>query len=586
MKFRASHLPTKSARRCRLRPTSVAIITGLCLVVTGCVTVEIDHHDGGTSRFSTLPEFARRQLTEVRSQPEAVPTRQPIVIAKVSSSPNKAQEPITRSLTPPTRVESAIRQASLQLNLQVPPAQPEEPLSPLPGSQLAIEPARLPTAPSDDASASAIPSRDIDLTTALQLVGGQSPEVAFAQSRITEAAARLNAARAMWLPSLRAGVSYNRHTGNLQTSSGSIVKVDRTALQSGLGVSAVGAGSPAVPGLSAQFHLADALFEPQVAERTETARKYGASAALNNEMLAAALAYFELLQAMQQKTIAEETQANATALARLTSEFARTGEGNQADADRARTELAVRQNDVARADEAIAVASARLVEVLHLEAPLQVHPVEAGLTQIELVATETPLTELLSQGFHHRPELGENFQLVEAAQSQSDREVMSMLIPQVSVGLSYGGYGGGLGDNVSNFHDRVDFDAAAFWELRNLGIGDRSILAQAEARVDQARFREMRVRDRIAREITEAQAQVMSRRRQIETAGNAVKSAEESFKRNQNRIKEGQGLPLEALQSLQALDQARREYLDTLIGYNAAQFRLHRTIGWPTEIEG
>jgi hypothetical protein len=51
----------------------------------------------------------------------------------------------------------------------------------------------------------------IDLTTALQLTAGQNPQVAFAQQRIEEAFAQLQAAQVLWVPSLRAGVNYNKH---------------------------------------------------------------------------------------------------------------------------------------------------------------------------------------------------------------------------------------------------------------------------------------------------------------------------------------------------------------------------------------
>jgi hypothetical protein len=37
---------------------------------------------------------------------------------------------------------------------------------------------------------------------------------------------------------------------------------------------------------------------------------------------------------------------------------------------------------------------------------------------------------------------------------------------------------------------------------------------------------------------------------------------------------------LETMQSLQALDQSRRQYLRVVAGYNEAQFRLQRAVGW------
>jgi outer membrane protein TolC len=85
----------------------------------------------------------------------------------------------------------------------------------------------------------------------------------------------------------------------------------------------------------------------------------------------------------------------------------------------------------------------------------------------------------------------------------------------------------------------------------------------------------------VAREIVEAQTQVTARRRQIDVAKEGITSAQQSYDRNLERIRNAQGLPIEVLQSIQALDAARREYLRAVVDYNQAQFRLQRALGWP-----
>ncbi|HWA97957.1 MAG TPA: hypothetical protein VG713_05670, partial [Pirellulales bacterium] len=64
----------------------------------------------------------------------------------------------------------------------------------------------------------------------------------------------------------------------------------------------------------------------------------------------------------------------------------------------------------------------------------------------------------------------------------------------------------------------------------------------------------------------------------------AVERATSSFDRNLQRVRQLKGLPIETLQSIQALDQARREYLRSLVDYNTAQFRLQRALGWPIQL--
>jgi len=426
-------------------------------------------------------------------------------------------------------------------------------------------------------------SRRVDFAAVLGRVAGANPQVAFANQRVREALAQLRAAQTLWLPSIRAGVSYNKHEGSLQAVEGPVSDVSRSAMESGLGVAGAGAGSPPVPGVLASFRLTDAVFQPQIADQATAARQEAATATLHDVLLAVALAYLDLLRAHQQNAIAEETLAHAQQLADLTAAFARAGQGSEADADRARAELAVRKNDRARAEEATKVASARLAELLSWEPTRPLVPSESEMVAMELVAPETPLPQLVAHGLSSRPELAEARHLVSEAVCRLERERYAPLVPSVLLGASYGGFGGGPGSTVTNFRDRLDLDAAAFWELRMLGAGERAAREEARARIQQARLRQVQVMDRVAREIVEAHAQVESRRGQIAVAQSGVKAAEDSYRRNLERIRGGQGLPIEVLQSIQALDQSRREYLRAVAEYNEAEFRLHRALGWPIE---
>ena len=84
----------------------------------------------------------------------------------------------------------------------------------------------------------------------------------------------------------------------------------------------------------------------------------------------------------------------------------------------------------------------------------------------------------------------------------------------------------------------------------------------------------------MAREVVEAHAQVASRRQQMVAAHEAILAAQSSYDRNVERIQNGQGLPIEVLQAIQALAAAQREYLCAVADFNAVQFALHRALGW------
>ncbi|MSR56906.1 MAG: TolC family protein [Planctomycetaceae bacterium] len=423
----------------------------------------------------------------------------------------------------------------------------------------------------------------LDLSVVLQLVDGQNPQVLYARERIEEALAKLDRAEVLWLPSIRLGVNWNKHEGRIQDVAGRVIDTSRGSYFTGLGADAVGAGSPRIPGLLALFHTADAYFEPLIAERAAHARRFGSQATTNDAMLDSAVAYLELLRAHQELAIAKETRQNTLQLAELTALYASTGQGVAADDDRARAELAIRDNDLLRGDEAIQVASARLAEQLNLDSTLRFEPREPVVVPIELQAVQQPLPELVAYGLTHRPEVAESRSLAGEAVERLRREQYASLMPSLLLGLSYGGLGGGFGSNFVNFGDRLDADIVAWWEIRNLGFGERAARCEAQSRVNQAQLREVAALDRVAREVVEAHAQVESRRRQLATAEEGIRAAQSSYERNLIRIQNVQGLPLEALQSIQALAQARREYLRVVVSFNEAQFRLHRALGWPVD---
>ena len=425
----------------------------------------------------------------------------------------------------------------------------------------------------------------IDLETVLQLTSGQNPQVAFARERIHEAFAQLDRAQVLWLPSLRAGVNYNKHDGAIQDVAGTVFNTSRSAFYSGFGAAVPGAASPNVPGLYANFAIADAIYQPRIAAQTAASRQAAATAANNDMLLDAALAYLELLKTAQDVAIARDARDHTGELAELTGAYSQSGKGTEADHDRARAELALRDNELLRSQEAVRVASARLSQLLSLDPLFAFEPREPTIVPIEMVARDLPPAELVARGLSHRPEIAECRALICEAVERLRREKMAPLIPSVILGVSYGGYGGGLGSTVTNFNNRFDADAIAYWEVRNLGLGERAIRGEASSRVQQARLKEVAALDRVAREVVEAHTQVEARREQIATAEKGVQLASASYERNSERIKNVQGLPIEVLQSIQALAQSRREYLRTLIAYNEAQFRLHRALGWPTDAQ-
>lgn len=524
------------------------------------------------------------QTSGSRTTASQAPIGSPVVPLAVAEFSASSPESRTGMSMP---VEEAITQTALTLaqespETDSPPATPSNySSSRAPSNSESRTPNSNP--PLSPQTLSHFPIVPIDLGTALEVTAGESPQIGYAKQRIQESFARLERSEVLWVPSIRAGVNYNRHSGTIQDVAGNVFETSRSSLYTGLGAQTVGAGSPAVPGLVMNFHLRDAIFGPKIAEQTLSARRYGARAVINDNLLQTSLAYINLLEALQVKAVQEETLANAEQLADITGSYARSGEGLQADADRAITELSLRRIEVLRSVEASQVASVKLARQLSTDQCQFLMPVEPALARIDLVDCNCNCCELITTGLSYRPELAESRHLVGEAIERYKREKYAPFVPSVLMGFSYGGNGGSIGENIDNFADRTDFDAAAYWEVRNLGFGEKYARKEAKSTLEMARWDAVRIMDQISAEVAQAHVELKTRSAQVELAEQAVAAARDSYRRNQERIQAAQGLPLETLQSLQALNSAQREYVRVVADYNRAQFSMQRALGWPVQ---
>ena len=213
---------------------------------------------------------------------------------------------------------------------------------------------------------------------------------------------------------------------------------------------------------------------------------------------------------------------------------------------------------------------------MSIAADRPIAPLDPTVVPIDLVAPDTDKSSLISTGLSNRPELKESQALVAVACEQYRRQKYAPFVPSVLLGFSTGGFGGGLGNDLDNVDGRYDFGALVPWEVR-----ESAARRETASRIQQAKFEKIRVMDQVAREVSEAHAQVLRRAERITIAQRAIESAQNSYERNLSRIRAGQGLPLEVLQSVQALEDARRAYLSAVMDYNESQFRLQWALGWP-----
>jgi outer membrane protein TolC len=302
------------------------------------------------------------------------------------------------------------------------------------------------------------------------------------------------------------------------------------------------------------------------------------------------LAYSELLRAQARRAVTQQNRENVGEIVRLTAAYAAAGQGRQADADRAAVELKRLDIDFTRSERQMLAASARLCQLLSLDPSTRLKAIDNFVVPAPIVPDPVPLSELIAIALMNRPELAARRAEIRQAMYALSAAKMLPFSPNVILGFSQGGFGGGSnllgtaalpGSEFSNLNPRSDFDVAACWTLQNLGVGNLALIRGAQSRTKQSELREIETLNRIRAEVAEAEAYVRARHVQIYTAEAAVKASDQAYKEDLARIKGREGLPIEVIDSARLLSRSRNEYLDAIVDYNRAQFQLYAAIGRP-----
>lgn len=434
-----------------------------------------------------------------------------------------------------------------------------------------------------------LPEQDypIDLTTALQLAGANHLQIQLASERIRESAARLDQAKVLWVPSINAGIGYNRHDGPIQDTRGDVIDAGRQSLYFGggpaVGSSPMNGASGGPARLFVDLSTADVLFEPLAARQNLCAETQARRAAQNDNILQVGLTYQELVRAYLQVDIANEAIQNAAELVELTSQFEEAGEGLAADTQRARAELQQRLHQRAGALERVAVNSAELVRLLRLGETTGLYPVESQPLPVELISMDTPIDGLVAQGLSQRPELAEHRFRVAEAVTRIQQEQWRPWLPHLFAGYSGGGFGGGRNSEMENFGVRGDLDLLAVWQVRNLGLGNRALQRERGSQRRQAELQYTWIRDQVIAEVAQAYSRARYRKEQMQYAEQQVIAAADALPLNFKGIRDDVIRPIEAQQAIAGLAAARNLYLAAVIDFNQAQLELVRAIGDPPQ---
>jgi outer membrane protein TolC len=406
----------------------------------------------------------------------------------------------------------------------------------------------------------------VDLSTALAVAGARSVEVRFAEAKEDEQRQAIYGAWEMLVPNVDPGILLRAHRGNVQRATGQFLDVTKQAEWGGAAA-------------TAEWDPGTVIFRALSAARRTDAAHFSTETQRDENALAVAETYYELVRTRALVRIADQALQDARALEK--DEEAWVGRGKKVKVELLRAQALVSQKELAftQAEGQVAATSAKLAEILQLQPGVELVPFEDMPVPTVRVSTEVPLEQLLDWAERGRPELKESENLISAAEHDREGVLWGPLVPQADAGVSTGILGGTFGASASS-HDYV---AGAGWKIGPGGLLDIPAINAASDRLKQARIRDEGLRARIAREVVTARADTITADREVVSARNGVVAAEEALRLSNLRYARGAAIELEVLDAQATVTTARTAEVQAIVDLNRAQYRLLRAIGGPVE---
>ena len=414
----------------------------------------------------------------------------------------------------------------------------------------------------------------LDLATTLRLIDERNTDLAIAIEKIHQAEIASKQAWYQWLPTVRAGFGYAEQKGPLQFTDGTISEIERTADSAGLGVAHTGSGIPAHPGVSLEVNLADAIYSPKVAKQNQRAAEADKEEARFLKMIEGVNAYYKLVLAAKSVELHEEALSEATALADTTSQFAKAGEGLEADADRAAVEQMLRKYRLESARYQQIAASGHLATLLKLPTYEVLNPDTATLVPLTIYQEKPAVEESVQLALKNRPAIEALAARFEAKKLQTEREKRGVFIPKLGAGYSYGEFGKEGDFSSGIYEEREDTFVYLYWSLDNLGLGNQAALQLRESEARQLELRIQQIEVNMSIKVQAAIAELETTRSQLDILREGLKRARNGYQLSRKRIFENQGLPLEVLDAFKSLAEIEMLYARTIAKFNASQLFL------------
>jgi hypothetical protein len=129
------------------------------------------------------------------------------------------------------------------------------------------------------------------------------------------------------------------------------------------------------------------------------------------------------------------------------------------------------------------------------------------------------------------------------------------------------------------------------WRLQNLGLGNLAEQREQRALHEQTILRQLQIRDQVMTQVVQAHEQVQQTRERLRITQSSLYTSSgapdgpvyRSVLLNFQRVRGGEGRPLELLDSIRSLNDLLDSYSQAMTDYERARFRLLVALGLPSQ---
>lgn len=405
----------------------------------------------------------------------------------------------------------------------------------------------------------------LNIATTLKLAGARNTEIQIAEAHRAEALAAKDQVIQKFWPAMTTGIAYKSHDGQIQNVEGRMLDVDKQSYSAGASVW--------LDWSPAQIYYESLAAKQKAAAAAELTGKSRADV-----LLLAAARYYDLLDAEAGLAVTRnDLQVNQNYLRQLEGAVA-AGVVFRGDLLKVKTRINRNELSIRQGIEQCEVASARLAEVLRLDASIRLRADREDLVPLRL-QNARDIKALTGKALANRPELRVQTALSEAASQEKKQATVAPWFPSLTANYGFGGLGGGQGNDLGKFGDSEDGFIGLGWKIGPGGLFDRARKRTLEARLTATQLELNRSKEGIARQVAESTARVRSLSDQITISGEAVKTSEELVKLARDRQASQIGVVLEYLVASEELSQARMDQVKSITEHNKAQYALRHATG-------